>query len=107
MKLEAYSKVVNAKLLKERLWKYIESRKPLPEEQKENEDLLYKTEFSSMFSDIQGNQPCSPQACFVCLLHLANEKGINYFFYNNLALSIKQPGDDIGDFNVLKLKATN
>jgi len=67
---------VNAKLLKEKLWRQIETNKVdesyLREEQ---EGLLYKTEFSALFSGILGNQTCTPQTCFVCLLHLANEKG--------------------------------
>ncbi len=75
--------MINAKLLKERLWRQIESSKAPEHEDKENEEenseeeekLLYKTRFNNLFDGVQSDQACSPQACFVCLLHLANEKG--------------------------------
>jgi len=91
LKLDAFAKVINAKQLKEKLWKQIEQNKAKEEEEKEV-GIMFRTEFSSLFSDIQTNQQCSPQACFVCLLHLANEKG----------LTITQTEGEIADFNVLK-----
>jgi len=65
--LNIFTATINPKQLKAKLWKQIEESK---------EGVMYKTEFSSLFSSIQTNQQCSAQACFVCLLHLANEKGI-------------------------------
>eukprot|EP01022_Parablepharisma_sp_SALTPOND_P026577 TRINITY_DN64428_c1_g1_i1.p2 TRINITY_DN64428_c1_g1~~TRINITY_DN64428_c1_g1_i1.p2 ORF type:complete len:448 (+),score=47.15 TRINITY_DN64428_c1_g1_i1:3188-4531(+) len=100
LKLDTFSKVINAKQLKEKLWKHIEQNKAKEEEEKEI-GVLYRAEFSSLFAGIQTNQSCSPQACFVCLLHLANEKG-NTQAKEVLGLTITQPVGDIADFNVLK-----
>ena len=95
-KLDSFPKVINAKQLKENLWKQIEQSKPISsksdsEEDKENE-VLYKTDFSTVYSAVQSNQSCSPQACFVCMLHLANEKG----------LTLTQNEGELSDFRILK-----
>ena len=76
LKLDQFSKVVNPRLLKARLWSEIEHN-VVDEITKNEMGIMYKTEFSSLFETVQDTQECSPQACFVCLLHLANEKG-NY-----------------------------
>ena len=96
LKLDSFAQVINAKQLKEKIWKQIEQSKPISsktdsEEDKENE-ILYKTDFSTVYNAIQANQSCSPQACFVCLLHLANEKG----------LTLVQNEGELSDFNILK-----
>eukprot|EP00826_Nyctotherus_ovalis_P043333 TRINITY_DN4551_c0_g1_i2.p1 TRINITY_DN4551_c0_g1~~TRINITY_DN4551_c0_g1_i2.p1 ORF type:complete len:272 (+),score=62.74 TRINITY_DN4551_c0_g1_i2:210-1025(+) len=69
LNLDLLAKAVNPKQLKAKLWKEIDNKTT------EKSGTFYKTEFSSLFASIQANQQCSPQACFVCLLHLANEKG--------------------------------
>jgi hypothetical protein len=71
-----FSKIVNARVLKAKLWSHIEKNKV--DEDERDAGLLYRTDFSSLFSYIKSTQECSPQACFVCLLHLANEKGNFY-----------------------------
>lgn len=93
LNLDLFTKAVNPKLLKAKLWKEIDNKTT------EKSGILYKTEFSSLFASIQVNQQCSPQACFVCLLHLANEKGTPPL---KLGLQIDQAPDNMTDFNVFK-----
>ena len=80
--LDNFSKIVNAKVLKAKLWSHIEQNKV--DEDERDAGLLYRTNFSSLFKYIKTTQECSPQACFVCLLHLANEKGTRYYLIDRV-----------------------
>ncbi|XP_040988210.1 condensin complex subunit 2-like isoform X4 [Juglans microcarpa x Juglans regia] len=74
------SKQVDVHSLKETLWDYIQESSEASESQKLcKETISFRCLLSSFPVDCQAAAPedISPHLCFICLLHLANEHGLN------------------------------
>eukprot|EP00826_Nyctotherus_ovalis_P064257 TRINITY_DN9420_c0_g4_i2.p2 TRINITY_DN9420_c0_g4~~TRINITY_DN9420_c0_g4_i2.p2 ORF type:complete len:136 (+),score=38.22 TRINITY_DN9420_c0_g4_i2:673-1080(+) len=62
-----FSKVINARALKAKLWSQIEKNKADDEER--DMGVMYRTDFGSLFEYIQATQECSPQT--LSLIHIS------------------------------------
>ncbi|XP_042949007.1 condensin complex subunit 2-like isoform X4 [Carya illinoinensis] len=74
------SKQVDVHSLKETLWEHIQESCEVPESQKVcKETISFRQLLSSFPVDCRAAAPedISPHLCFICLLHLANEHGLN------------------------------
>lgn len=96
--LERLYRVVDVRKIKAKLWENIEKAVPKKEivedkiftmSDKKNENQTYDItgNFSQLVSKVKNDSlsGVTPSTCFVCLLHLCNEKGkliiVNYYFF--------------------------
>lgn len=93
----AIRKQIDVKRLKLQLWEHMEQRLKkirLEPKQPEGADIVMEDQrpikMSNVLSNLQEDQNVSIHSAFICLLHLANEKG----------LSFDQTGYNESDFNI-------
>ncbi|PNX82464.1 condensin complex subunit 2-like protein, partial [Trifolium pratense] len=89
------SKQVDVQALKVTLWDHVQAYDKLPPVQGQEEIVSFRNLLANFPGDCNAAasiSDISPHLCFICLLHLANEKGLSIQSFPNLDdLSIRLP----------------